>query len=150
MGFLTPRNLLQDLVLYVHRVVLDCDDGKDLYLPNATKSNLLDILELKLSSSSSLSNQTTPGKKPQENVVGICASKGYLWHWDLVSWPWLCVSTANVGNQEKCVGHKEWYGVAEVQPSFQLCYCLSLSEAGSLTSCFEQGLDLYLMWGQIV
>lgn len=56
MGFLTPRNLLQDLVLYVHMVVLDCDDGKDLYLPNATKSNLLDILELKLPSSSSLSN----------------------------------------------------------------------------------------------
>lgn len=73
MGFLTPRNLLQDLVLYAHIVVLDADDGKDLLLPNATKSNLLTIFEQKLSSSF-LSNQT----KNQENVVGIGISKEYL------------------------------------------------------------------------
>lgn len=55
-----------------------------------------------------------------------------------------------MGNQEKCVGHKEWHVVVEVQPSFLLCCCFSLSEAGSLTGCFDQGLDLYLVCGQIL
>lgn len=51
MGFLAPRNLLQNLVLYVHIVVLDSEDGRDLFLPNATKSNFLTVFEQKISSS---------------------------------------------------------------------------------------------------
>lgn len=61
MEFLTPRNLVQNLVLHVHIVVLDSDDGRDQFLPNAPKSNLLTISEQKFSSS--LSDQTIPEKK---------------------------------------------------------------------------------------
>ena len=57
-GFLTPRNLLQNLVLCVHVVVLDSGYGRDLFLLNATKLYLLAIFEQKLSSPSSVSNQT--------------------------------------------------------------------------------------------
>lgn len=71
MGFLAPRNLLQNLVLYVHIVVLVFDDGKDLFLPNATNSNLTNF-EQKLSTSSSLSDQTVP-----ENKSGKCGRHIY-------------------------------------------------------------------------
>lgn len=71
MGFLAPRNLLHNLVLYVHIVVLVFDDGKDLFLPNATNSNLTNF-EQKLSTSSSLSDQSVP-----ENKSGKCGRHIY-------------------------------------------------------------------------
>lgn len=57
MVFLTPRNMLQNLVLCVSIVVFDSGDGGDLFLLNVTKSYLLAIFEQKLSSSSSVSDQ---------------------------------------------------------------------------------------------